>query len=314
MHRLSAIVTRGLRRTYGGTTALDGIDLDVRPGTVRGLLGPNGAGKTTAVRILTTLLRPTGGRAEVAGFDVVTHPRQVRRSIGLVGQHAAVDEQLTGRQNLELFGRLSRLGAKAARARAAELLERVGLDHAGPVSAYSGGMRRRLDLAAGLILAPSVLFLDEPTTGLDPRSRADLWRAVRELAAGGTTVLLTTQYLEEADQLADRITVVDAGRVVAEGTPGELKARLGGERLVVVVRDAERLAQAAAIVGRATSAAPEVDQDTRRVSAGVGAEGVRVLTAALTALSEAGIEAEDVTLRRPTLDEVFLDLTGGDAR
>ncbi|TDD47458.1 ATP-binding cassette domain-containing protein [Nonomuraea terrae] len=307
------IVARGLRKTYGGTTALDGIDLDVGQGTVCGLLGPNGAGKTTAVRILTTLLRPSGGRAEVAGFDVATHPRQVRRSIGLVGQHTAVDELLTGRQNLELFGRLSHLGAAQARARAGELLERFGLAHAGPVKEYSGGMRRRLDLAAGMILAPPVLFLDEPTTGLDPRSRAEIWRAVRELVAAGTTVLLTTQYLEEADQLADRISVIDAGRVVAEGSPAELKAKLGGDRLDVVVHDPARLAQAAEIVARAAGGPPEVDQDTRRVSAPVG-ERVAALTGVLAAFAEAGVEAEDVAVRRPTLDEVFLSLTGGDAR
>ncbi|PZG19180.1 daunorubicin/doxorubicin resistance ABC transporter ATP-binding protein DrrA [Nonomuraea aridisoli] len=302
-----------MRKTYGGTTALNGIDLDVGPGTVCGLLGPNGAGKTTAVRILTTLLRPSGGRAEVAGFDVATHPRQVRRNIGLVGQHAAVDELLTGRQNLELFARLSHLGAARARARAGELLERFGLTHAGPAKEYSGGMRRRLDLAAGMILAPPVLFLDEPTTGLDPRSRAEIWRAVRELVAGGTTVLLTTQYLEEADQLADRISVIDAGRVVAEGTPAELKAKLGGDRLDVVVHDPARLAEAAEIVARAADGPPEVDQDTRRVSAPVG-ERVAALTGVLAAFAEAGVEAEDVAVRRPTLDEVFLSLTGGDTR
>jgi ABC-2 type transport system ATP-binding protein len=311
---MSAVLAHGLRKTYGDKAALDGVDLDVRAGTVCGLLGPNGAGKTTAVRILTTLLRPSGGRAEVAGFDVVAQPRQVRRSIGLVGQHTAVDELLTGRQNLELFGRLYHLGAAAARARAGELLERFGLDHPGPAKEYSGGMRRRLDLAASMILAPPVLFLDEPTTGLDPRSRAGIWRAVRDLVAGGTTVLLTTQYLEEADQLADRISVIDAGRVVAEGTPGELKSKLGGDRLDVVIHEAGRLAEAAAIVGRVASGPPDVDQDTRHVSAPVS-ERVQALTEVLAALSAAGIEAEDVALRRPTLDEVFLDLTasGGDA-
>jgi ABC-2 type transport system ATP-binding protein len=312
---MSAVLARGLRKTYGEKAALDGIDLDVGQGTVCGLLGPNGAGKTTAVRILTTLLRPSGGRAEVAGFDVATQPRQVRRSIGLVGQHTAVDELLTGRQNLELFGRLYHLGAKAARARADELLERFGLEHRGPAKEYSGGMRRRLDLAASMILAPPVLFLDEPTTGLDPRSRAEIWRAVRELVSGGATVLLTTQYLEEADQLADRISVIDAGRVVAEGTPDELKSKLGGDRLDVVIHDAARLAEAAAIVGRAAAGPPEVDHDTRHVSAPVS-ERVQALTEVLAALSAAGIEAEDVALRRPTLDEVFLNLTatGGSAR
>ncbi|GAA2206211.1 daunorubicin resistance protein DrrA family ABC transporter ATP-binding protein [Nonomuraea monospora] len=310
---MTAVLAQALRKTYGEKAALDGIDLDVPRGTVCGLLGPNGAGKTTAVRILTTLLRPSGGRAEVAGFDVTTQPRQVRRTIGLVGQHAAVDELLTGRQNLELFGRLYHLSAAEARSRASELLERFGLEHQGPAKEYSGGMRRRLDLAAGLILAPPVLFLDEPTTGLDPRSRAEIWRAVRDLVSGGTTVLLTTQYLEEADQLADRVSVIDAGRVVAEGTPDELKSKLGGDRLDVVVHDPELLAQAAGIIGRVASGPAEVDRDTRRVSAPVS-ERVQALTEVLTALAAAGIEAEDVALRRPTLDEVFLDLTGGGSR
>ncbi|GAA3686383.1 daunorubicin resistance protein DrrA family ABC transporter ATP-binding protein [Nonomuraea antimicrobica] len=311
---MSAVSAQGLRKTYGEKTALDGIDLDVREGTVYGLLGPNGAGKSTTVRILTTLLRPSGGRAQVAGFDVTTQPRQVRRHLGLVGQHAAVDELLTGRQNLEMFGRLHHLGAAAARARAAELLERFGLEHTGPAKELSGGMRRRLDLAAGMILAPPVLFLDEPTTGLDPRSRAEIWRSVRDLVSGGTTVLLTTQYLEEADQLADRISVIDAGRVVAEGTPDALKSKLGGDRLDVVIHDHDRLAEAAAILGRVASGPADLDRDTRHVSAPVN-ERVRALTDVLAALSAAGIEAEDVAVRRPTLDEVFLHLTnagGGD--
>ncbi|MFI7638115.1 ATP-binding cassette domain-containing protein [Nonomuraea sp. NPDC049400] len=312
---MSAVLAQDLRKTYGDKPALDGIDLDVGGGTVCGLLGPNGAGKTTAVRILTTLLRASGGRAEVAGFDVATQPRQVRRSIGLVGQHAAVDEILTGRQNLELFGRLYHLSAPKARARADELLERFGLDHKGPAKEYSGGMRRRLDLAASMILAPPVLFLDEPTTGLDPRSRAEIWRSVRELVAGGTTVLLTTQYLEEADQLADRISVIDSGRVVAEGTPDELKSKLGGDRLDVVIHDPARLDEAAGIAGRVASGPAEVDRDTRHVSAPVN-ERVQALTEVLAALAAAGIEVEDVALRRPTLDEVFLNLTNrqGDAR
>ncbi|GAA2884577.1 ATP-binding cassette domain-containing protein [Nonomuraea rubra] len=312
---MTAVLAQGLRKTYGEKAALDGVDLDVRRGTVCGLLGPNGAGKTTTVRILTTLLRASGGRAEVAGFDVATQPRQVRRTIGLVGQHAAVDELLTGRQNLELFGRLYHLSAAEARARAGELLEQFGLEHEGPAKEYSGGMRRRLDLAAGLILAPPVLFLDEPTTGLDPRSRAEIWRAVRDLVSGGTTVLLTTQYLEEADQLADRISVIDAGRVVAEGTPDELKAKLGGDRLDVVVHDPELLAPAAEIIARVASGPAEVDRDTRRASAPVS-ERVQALTEVLAALAAAGIEAEDVAVRRPTLDEVFLDLTdaGGGSR
>ncbi|WP_433511492.1 ATP-binding cassette domain-containing protein [Nonomuraea sp. CA-143628] len=305
---MAAVLAQGLRKAYGKKTALDGFDLEVAEGTVCGLLGPNGAGKTTAVRILTTLLRPDGGRAEVAGFDVAARPRLVRRSIGLVGQQAAVDEALTGRQNLELFGRLYHLDAGAARRRAAELLDAFGLEHPGPVKEYSGGKRRRLDLAAGMILSPPVLFLDEPTTGLDPRSRGEVWKAVRGLVATGTTVLLTTQYLEEADQLADRVSVIDTGRVVAEGTPGELKSTLGGDRLDVVVRDAARLAEAVGIVGRVAAAPAEVDQDTRHVSAPVS-ERVQALTEVLAAFSAAGIEAEDVALRRPTLDEVFLSLT-----
>jgi ABC-2 type transport system ATP-binding protein len=228
-----AIFTQGLRKRYGDVTALDGVDLAVPAGTVCGLLGPNGAGKTTVVRILATLLRPDGGRAEVAGLDVRHRARQVKRRIGLVGQHPAVEDALSGKQNLELFGRLQHLGAGAARRRADELLEEFGLAGTGrkPVSAYSGGMRRRLDLAAGFILAPDVLFLDEPTTGLDPRGRGEVWGAVRSLVARGTTVLLTTQYLDEADQLADQIVVLDGGRVIADGTPDELKSAVGGDRV-----------------------------------------------------------------------------------
>ncbi|WP_214326238.1 ATP-binding cassette domain-containing protein [Nonomuraea sediminis] len=300
---MAAVSAQALRKTYGKKTALDGVDLEVAAGTVFGLLGPNGAGKTTTVRILTTLLRPDGGHARVAGFDVAKDPKKVRQAIGLVGQHAAVDEVLTGWQNLELFGRLYHLGARQAATRAAELLDQFGLEHPGPVKEYSGGMRRRLDLAAGMILAPPVLFLDEPTTGLDPRSRSEVWKAVRGLVAGGTTVLLTTQYLEEADQLADRVAVIDGGKVVAEGTPAALKADLGGDRLDLVVRDPDRLEEAAGIIGRAT-----VDQDTRHVSVPV-TDRVRELGDALAALAKAGIEVDDVALRGPTLDEVFLSLT-----
>ncbi|GAA1022310.1 MULTISPECIES: ABC transporter ATP-binding protein [Amycolatopsis] len=234
----SGLLARGVQKRYGERAALDGFDLRVEPGTVCGLLGPNGAGKTTAVRILTTLLRPDAGEVRVAGFDAVADPDEVRRRIGLVGQNASVDEILTGRQNLELFGRLGGLPSRAARARATELLERFGLAEAAgrSVSGYSGGMRRKLDLAAGLLLNPAVLFLDEPTTGLDPAARIDVWADVRALAGTGTTVLLTTQYLEEADQLADRIAVLDAGRVVAAGTPDELKAKVGPDRVETVVR------------------------------------------------------------------------------
>jgi ABC-2 type transport system ATP-binding protein len=298
------LLVEGLRKHYGETIALDGFDLTVPRGTVCGLLGPNGAGKTTAIRILATLLRPDGGRATVDGLDVVADAARVRRRIGLVGQHAAVDEVLSGRQNLELFGRLYHLDRASAANRAGELLDRFGLGDKGsaPVSAYSGGMRRRLDLATSLILDPPVLFLDEPTTGLDPRGRAEVWQSVRALVSGGSTVLLTTQYLDEADQLADRIAVLRDGRVVADGTPDELKGMFGGDHLDVVVRDEADLARAAEIVGG------EVDVDARRVSVAV-ADRVGALTAAVRGLAEAGIEAEDITLRRPTLDEVFLTVT-----
>ncbi|RCG20093.1 ATP-binding cassette domain-containing protein [Sphaerisporangium album] len=306
-----AIVAEGLRKRYGGTEALAGFDLAVPKGTVCGLLGPNGAGKTTAVRVLTTLLRPDAGRAEVAGFDVVRQAARARYHVGLVGQHAALDEVLSGRQNLVMFGRLYHLGLARARRRADELLERFGLADTGakPVKQYSGGMRRRLDLAAGLILAPSVLFLDEPTTGLDPRGRNEVWEAVGSLVAAGTTVLLTTQYLEEADRLAAKICVVDSGRVIAEGTPGELKGAIGGDRVDVVLRAADEIPAAMAIIGRVTGGEPESDPDTRRVGAPVR-ERVAALTEVVRALDEAGIVAEDITLRRPSLDEVFLRLTG----
>jgi ABC-2 type transport system ATP-binding protein len=306
-----AVAAEGLRKRYGETTALDGFDLKVRHGTVCGLLGPNGAGKTTAVRILTTLLRMDGGRAEVAGLDVATQAAQVRHRIGLLGQHVAVDEVLSGRQNLVMFGRLYHLGGGSARRRADELLDRFGLLDAAdrPAGQYSGGMRRRLDLAASLLLAPPVLFLDEPTTGLDPRGRNEVWEAVRGLVAGGTTVLLTTQYLDEADQLADQISVIDHGRVIAEGSPEQLKSRLGGDRIDVVVHEAGELPAAAAAVARVAAATAEVDRDTRRVSAPVE-DRVAALTEVVRALDDAGVAAEDIALRRPTLDEVFLRLTG----
>ncbi|MFC8532398.1 ATP-binding cassette domain-containing protein [Streptomyces sp. NPDC057249] len=307
-----AIVVEGMRKRYGGTYALDGLDLTVGRSTVHAVLGPNGAGKSTAVRILSTLLRYDEGRAEVAGYDVRRRPAEVRRRIGLLGQHPALDEELSGRQNLEMFGRLYHLGARRAGARADALLDRFGLADTGrkPVRDYSGGMRRRLDLAASLITDPEVLFLDEPTTGLDPRGRAEVWAAVRSLVGGGTTVLLTTQYLEEADRLADRISLVDGGRVAAEGTADELKARVGGDRIDVVVRDAAQLARAAALLdgGRVT------DPDRRTVGA-PAADRMAALTGAVRALADAGIEAEDIAVRRPTLDEVFLALTGsGDER
>ncbi|WP_172386086.1 ATP-binding cassette domain-containing protein [Streptomyces sp. MNP-20] len=305
-----AIVLDGVRKRYGEKRALDGLDLVAGRGTVHGVLGPNGAGKTTAVRIMSTLLTADEGRVEIAGCDARREAGEVRRRIGLLGQHAALDEELSGRQNLEMFGRLYHLGVRRAGVRADELLARFGLDGTGgkAVKRYSGGMRRRLDLAASLITEPEVLFLDEPTTGLDPRGRAEVWDAVRSLVGGGTTVLLTTQYLEEADQLADRISLIDSGTVIAEGTADELKARLGGDRIDVVVRDGAQLVRAARLLpgdpGDVT-----VDADRRLASAPV-ADRMEALTRVVRALQEAGIEAEDIAVRRPTLDEVFLRLTG----
>ena len=312
----TAISVEGVHKTYGGKKAkgkekaLDGLDLRVARGTVHGVLGPNGAGKTTLVRILSTLLRPDSGRVEVAGYDVVADARAIRFRIGLLGQHAALDEELGGRQNLELFARLHHLGARHARVRAGELLERFDLVDTGrkPVRAYSGGMRRRLDLAASLVTDPEILFLDEPTTGLDPRGRAEVWSAVRSLVGGGTTVLLTTQYLEEADQLAGCISVVDRGRVIADGTPDELKSRTGGDRIDVVLRDAGQLGAAVALLP-VPEAGVSVDVDRRLLSAPV-TDRMTALSGVVRALEEAGIDAEDVALRRPTLDEVFLHLTG----
>ncbi|MGW2305843.1 ATP-binding cassette domain-containing protein [Streptomyces sp. NPDC001809] len=303
---------RGRARTEGITRALDGFDLAVRPGTVHGLLGPNGAGKTTAVRILATLLAADGGRAEVDGVDVARDPRAVRARIGLVGQYAAVDEVLTGRQNLELFGRLFHLGGRRARARAAELLDVFALTEAADKGAgqYSGGMRRRLDLAASMILAPAVLFLDEPTTGLDPRARGEVWDAVRTLVAGGTTVLLTTQYLDEADRLSDRITVMERGRTIADDTPGGLKDRVGGDRVEVVVAERADLPAARAVLARVAGAEPRTDEAERRVHAPV-TDRVAALTEVARTLQEERIAVEDLALRRPALDDVFLRLTGG---
>ncbi|MEV4165946.1 ATP-binding cassette domain-containing protein [Nonomuraea dietziae] len=306
-----AIVAEGLEKSYREKKALDGLNMTVPSGTVHGVLGPNGAGKTTFVRTLATLLRVEAGRAEVAGIDVRRHPEEVRRRIGLLGQHAALDEDLSGRQNLDLFGRLYHLGTRRAAARADELLERFGLTDTGrrPVKAYSGGMRRRLDLAASFIIDPQVLFLDEPTAGLDPRGRSEVWNAVRSLVGGGTTVLLTTQYLEEADQLADRISLIDHGRVIADGTADQLKAKVGGDRIDVVVRTAGRLQAAAAVLARVSGGAVDVDEDTRRISAPV-ADRMTALNHLVRALHDAGIEAEDLAVRRPTLDEVFMRLTG----
>ncbi|WP_224284615.1 ATP-binding cassette domain-containing protein [Streptomyces sp. LS1784] len=305
-----AIVVEGLRKKYGDKQALDGLDLTVRSGTVQGILGPNGAGKTTAVRIMSTLLRPDDGRVEVAGIDARTRADEVRSRIGLLGQSAAVDEELSGRQNLEMFGRLYHLGARRASARAEELLTRFGLADTGTkaVKQYSGGMRRRLDLAASLICEPRVLFLDEPTTGLDPRGRTEVWNAVRSLVSGGTTVLLTTQYLEEADQLADRIAVINHGKVIAQGTVDELKTKTGGDRIDVVLHDTSRLARAALLLPGAAT----VDEDRRLVSASVG-DRMAALTETVRALEAAGIVAEDIAVRRPTLDEVFMHLTKTEA-
>jgi ABC-2 type transport system ATP-binding protein len=307
-----AITVEGLRKEYGGRPALDGMELTVPRGTVRAVLGPNGAGKTTAVRILTTLLSPTAGRAVVAGHDVCREPGEVRARIGLLGQHAALDEELSGLQNLEMFARLHHLGARRSAARARELLERFGLADTGrkAVTRYSGGMRRRLDLAACLITDPEVLFLDEPTTGLDPRGRNEVWESVRSLVGGGTTVLLTTQYLEEADQLAHAVAVVDRGRVVADGTPDGLKARLGGDRIEVVVREAACLDAAASAVAAAAGAGEVTRDPDRRLVVAPVADRTAALTRTVRELDAAGIEPEDVSLRRPTLDEVFLHLTG----
>lgn len=310
-----AIVADGLRKSFGDTVALDGLDLSVPAGTVCGLLGPNGAGKTTAVRILCSLLRPSAGRAEVAGFDVAREAAEVRYRIGLTGQYSAVDEVLTGRQNLVLFGRLYHLDRRSARARADELLDQFHLTDAADKQAktYSGGMRRRLDLAASFIMAPQVLFLDEPTTGLDPRHRTEVWDVVRSLVDTGTTVLLTTHYLDEADQLADHIVVVDHGRKIAEGDPEQLKARVGGDRIDVVLRRAYQLERAADVLRGIAAAEPEPDPAARRISVPVR-DRVGALTQVARALEDGGITAHDITLRRPTLDEVFMHLTAGHDR
>jgi ABC-2 type transport system ATP-binding protein len=309
-----AIACEGLCKRFGGKTALDHLDLSVPQGTVHGLLGPNGAGKTTAVRVLATLLRPDSGRARVAGFDVARQASQVRARIGLAGQNAAVDEILSGRQNLVMFGRLCHLPARAARRRAGELLSQFALGEAEdkPVRQYSGGMRRRLDLAASFIVAPRVLFLDEPTTGLDPRGRNEVWQMIRALAAAGTTVLLTTQYLEEADQLADAVTVIAAGRVITEGTPDELKALAGGDRIDVTIRAADDLAPAVRLLRARLGTDVRVDQEGRELSVPV-TDRLAALTQIIGSLREENITAEDITVRRPTLDDAFLHLTGHQA-
>ena len=303
------IEARGLVKRYGAAVALDGLDLTVPEGTILGLLGPNGAGKTTAIRILTTLLSPDAGTATVAGADVVAEPAEVRRRIGLSGQYAAVDEYLTGAENLELIGRLYHLGAKGSRARASELLERFSLTEAGrrPVSTYSGGMRRRLDLAGALVAEPPVLVLDEPTTGLDPHSRNELWDVIRDLVAQGSTLLLTTQYMEEADQLADDIVVIDHGQQIAHGTADELKKQIGGERMEIYIDSDASVADARRILAHFTTG--EIHVEERRVTAPI-IGGAGTLTHALRSLDTAGVEVQDVGLRKPTLDDVFLTLTG----
>jgi ABC-2 type transport system ATP-binding protein len=304
-----AISVRGLRKSFGDVRALDGVDLEVAPGTVLGLLGPNGAGKTTAVRVMATLLAPDAGEVRVAGLDVVKDAAKVRERIGLAGQYAAIDENLTGLENLVMVGRLYGMSRADATARGRELLDRFDLtDAAGrPAKTYSGGMRRRLDLGAALVAKPPVLFLDEPTTGLDPRSRLDVWTTIEELVGEGRSVLLTTQYLDEADRLADRIAVIDRGRVIAEGTPDELKDRVGGERLEV--RLAARGDAAAAVRALAPICDEPPHSEGETVTVGVRRRA-GVIVDAVRRLDEAGVGVDDITLRRPTLDDVFLALTG----
>ncbi|MBA2473518.1 MAG: ATP-binding cassette domain-containing protein [Pseudonocardiales bacterium] len=306
-----AVEAEGLVKTFGSTRALDGIDLQIPQGTVLGLLGPNGAGKTTAVRILSTLLRPDAGRAQVAGVDVLTDPHGVRGKIGLAGQYAAVDANLTGFENLYMIGRLYGMSRRQARSRARVLITRCRLDEAAERTAktYSGGMRRRLDLAGALVANPEVVMLDEPTTGLDPRGRLDTWEVIAELVADGAGVLLTTQYLEEADHLADTIAVIDRGRVIARGTSNELKAQVGGERLEMVLDHAADLPEVAVVLADIGIGEPTVDSQSRRISIVVDG-GAKSLIEALRRLDLQSIPVQDVGLHRPTLDDVFLKLTG----
>ena len=309
-----AILVEGLAKSYGPVQALRGVDFAVPHGTVLGVLGPNGAGKTTAVRILTTLTAPTAGRALVGGRDVVREAGAVRRLIGLAGQSAAIQEELTGRENLEIFGRLHHLARAHVRARARELLERFELADAADRTAktYSGGMKRRLDLAASLVAHPAVLFLDEPTTGLDPRSRIGMWEIIRELVSEGTTLLLTTQYLDEADELSDEIVVIDHGKVIAAGTAQQLKNRIGGDVLDFSApgTSGDRLTRIAETLAGIGNGEPQLDEEAGRVSVGVGEEGSRLLIEAVRRLDAAGIDTDGLSLRRPSLDDVFLALTG----
>jgi len=307
-----AILVEGVRKSFGDVHALRGIDLAVPRGTVLGVLGPNGAGKTTAVKILTTLLHPDAGRAVIEGYDVVRDADAVRRRIGLAGQSAAIQEELTGRENLRIIGRLHHLGRAVARAQADDLLARFDLEDAADRAAktYSGGMVRRLDLAASLVGSPSVLFLDEPTTGLDPRSRLGMWAIIRELVSGGTTLLLTTQYLDEADELADEIVVIDRGQVIAAGTAAQLKDRVGGDVLEFTVPDRARIADAVAAVAPLGEAEPQTDEASGRVTVGVGARSSVSLIEAVRRLDTAGVATDGLAVRRPSLDDVFLAVTG----
>lgn len=306
------ILAESVAKRFGKVEALRGVDLRAQEGSVLGLLGPNGAGKTTMVRILTTLLHPDEGRATVAGYDVVRDAERLRHLIGLAGQSAAVDENLTGLENLEMVGRLYHVPVPEARRRGQALLERFDLTDAAnrPVKTYSGGMRRRLDLGASLVGEPQVLFLDEPTTGLDPRSRLEMWDIIRELVHGGTTLLLTTQYLDEADRLADTIAVIDIGRVIAEGTSDELKTRVGGEVLSLRVSDRSKVADAAGVVLGLGPGGGNADNNTGEITVPVGTDGTGILTEAVRRLDAEKIELADISLRRPTLDDVFLALTG----
>jgi ABC-2 type transport system ATP-binding protein len=307
-----AIEVSGLHKSFGKVQALRGIDFSVPRGSVLGMLGPNGAGKTTAVRVLTTLLRPDSGRVIIEGYDVVRDAAAVRRCIGLAGQATAISLELTGRENLEIMGRLNHMERSSVRGRAAALLERFDIADAAdrPAKTYSGGMQRRLDLAASLIAEPSVLFLDEPTTGLDPHGRLGMWEIIRELVGRGTTLLLTTQYLDEADELANAIVVVDRGEVIASGTPDQLKNQVGGDLLEFTVPDRTRLDDAVRAVAGLSDPAPSVETETRRVKVAVGSRGSTALVEAVRRLDAAGVETEDLALHRPSLDDVFLAVTG----